>query len=69
MAQLTVRPNAPGEEGGTLSHMNWFNITFTLIVPLFGFISAYWVPLVTKTVLFAIVYYFNTGLGITAGKQ
>lgn len=30
-------------------------------------ISTYWVPLQFKTAVWSVVYYFNTGLGITAG--
>ncbi|KEY73475.1 hypothetical protein S7711_07499 [Stachybotrys chartarum IBT 7711] len=48
-------------------HMNWFNITLGLLVPLLGLVSTFYVPLMTKTGLFAVFYYFNTGLGITAG--
>ncbi|KLU81813.1 acyl-CoA desaturase [Magnaporthiopsis poae ATCC 64411] len=48
-------------------HINWLNTTFILFVPLCGLISTYWVPLQYKTAIWAIVYYFNTGLGITAG--
>ncbi|KAJ0131720.1 Acyl-CoA desaturase, partial [Colletotrichum tanaceti] len=48
-------------------HVNWLNTTFILIVPLVGFICSYWIPLTWKTAVFAVVYYFNTGLGITAG--
>jgi hypothetical protein len=48
-------------------HVNWLNTTFIVFVPVLGCISAYWTPLHLKTALFAIFYYFNTGLGITAG--
>ncbi|KZL64756.1 acyl-CoA desaturase, partial [Colletotrichum tofieldiae] len=48
-------------------HVNWLNTTFILIVPLVGFICSYWIPLTWKTAVFAVIYYFNTGLGITAG--
>lgn len=48
-------------------HINWLNTTFILFVPLCGLISTYWVPLQYKTAIWAVVYYFNTGLGITAG--
>ncbi|GAO15657.1 hypothetical protein UVI_02019260 [Ustilaginoidea virens] len=48
-------------------HVNWLNTTFIILVPLAGFISAYWVPLQLNTAIFAVIYYFNTGLGITAG--
>lgn len=50
-------------------HVNWLNTTFIVIIPMIGFISSYWVPLRLHTAIFAIVYYFNTGLGITAGKH
>lgn len=49
-------------------HVNWLNTTFIVVVPIIGFISAYWVPLRLYTAIFAVIYYFNTGLGITAGK-
>lgn len=48
---------------------NWFNVTFTLIVPLFGLISTTVVPLRKATAILAILYYFNTALGITAGMS
>ncbi|KAF1808167.1 hypothetical protein P152DRAFT_406003 [Eremomyces bilateralis CBS 781.70] len=48
-------------------HINWLNITFIMAVPLLGFIKAYSTPLYTKTAVFAVIYYFITGLGITAG--
>lgn len=49
-------------------HVNWLNTTFIVIIPMIGFISSYWVPLHLYTAIFAVVFYFNTGLGITAGK-
>lgn len=49
-------------------HVNWLNTYFIIIVPIIGFISAYWVPLRLYTAIFSVIYYFNTGLGITAGK-
>lgn len=49
-------------------HVNWLNTIFIVLVPMVGLISSYWVPLNTKTLVFSIVYYFYTGLGITAGK-
>jgi len=49
-------------------HVNWLNTTFIILTPLAGLISTYWVPLQWKTALFAVIYYFHTGLGITAGR-
>lgn len=50
-------------------HINWLNTTLIIITPIVGFISAYWVPLQLYTAIFAVVYYFHTGMGITAGKS
>jgi stearoyl-CoA desaturase (delta-9 desaturase) len=49
-------------------HINWINVTLILFVPLYGIIAAFWTPLQWKTAVWAVVYYFMTGLGITAGK-
>ncbi|KUI69132.1 Acyl-CoA desaturase [Cytospora mali] len=48
-------------------HVNWLNVTFILFIPMLGFISTYWVPLTLRTAIWSFIYYFNTGLGITAG--
>jgi len=48
-------------------HVNWLNVTLILGIPLYGCIQAIWTPLRLQTALFAVVYYFWTGLGITAG--
>lgn len=48
-------------------HVNWLNTFFILGIPMLGLIYAYWTPLHLKTALFAVFYYFNTGMGITAG--
>lgn len=60
--------DTPMTWGNWHKHVNWLNTTFIVIVPLIGFISAYWVPLRLYTALWAVFYYFHTGLGITAGK-
>lgn len=48
-------------------HVDWLNVYFILGVPLYGLVQSYWVPLQLKTAIFAFVYYFLAGLGITAG--
>lgn len=48
-------------------HVNWLNTYFIIVVPLMGMVGAYFTPLQWKTAIFAYLYYFNTGLGITAG--
>ncbi|CVL13277.1 related to stearoyl-CoA desaturase [Fusarium proliferatum] len=49
-------------------HINWLNTTLIIIIPIIGFISAYWTPLHLYTGIWAVILYFNTGLGITAGE-
>jgi stearoyl-CoA desaturase (delta-9 desaturase) len=49
-------------------HVNWLNVVLILGVPLSGCIQAFWVPLQLKTAIWSVIYYFFTGLGITAGK-
>lgn len=49
-------------------HVNWLNVYLIVIIPLGGCIAAFWTPLDLNTALFAVAYYFATGLGITAGK-
>ena len=53
--------------GNWYKHVNWLNTYFIVGVPILGLIGAYFTPLQTATALFAVFYYFNTGLGITAG--
>ncbi len=49
-------------------HVNWLNTTLIIFVPITGLIATYFVPLDYRTLIFTIIYYFNTGLGITAGR-
>ncbi|KAL2753447.1 hypothetical protein ACRALDRAFT_1044231 [Sodiomyces alcalophilus JCM 7366] len=53
--------------GNWWQHVNWLNITLIVFVPMCGLIGSYWVQLQLKTAIFAVIYYFHTGLGITAG--
>lgn len=55
--------------GNWYQHINWLSVFFIIIVPLMGFVAAYSYPLQRTTAAFAIFYYFNTGLGITAGAS
>jgi len=48
-------------------HVNWLNVTLIIGVPLFGCVQAFYTPLTLKTAIWAVLYYFWTGLGITAG--
>ncbi|KAI9839271.1 MAG: stearoyl-CoA 9-desaturase [Sarea resinae] len=49
-------------------HINWLNVTLIIGIPIYGMVQAIWTPLQWKTALFAFIYYFCTGLGITAGE-
>lgn len=49
-------------------HVNWLNVFLIIGIPLYGCIQAFWVPVQLKTIAWAVIYYFFTGLGITAGK-
>jgi stearoyl-CoA desaturase (delta-9 desaturase) len=48
-------------------HVNWLNVIFIGGIPLIGCISAAFTPLRWQTAIWAVIYYFFTGLGITAG--
>ncbi|RAL08457.1 acyl-CoA desaturase [Aspergillus homomorphus CBS 101889] len=48
-------------------HIDWLNVIMIIGIPLYGCIQAFWVPLQLKTAIWALAYYFFTGLGITAG--
>jgi stearoyl-CoA desaturase (delta-9 desaturase) len=48
-------------------HIAWVNVTFVALIPLAGLITACFTPLLGKTAAWALIYYFMTGLGITAG--
>jgi len=48
-------------------HVNWLNVFFIIGIPLIGCVYALWTPLRLPTAIWAVAYYFATGLGITAG--
>lgn len=48
-------------------HVNWLNVFLIVGIPIYGCVQAFWVPLQLKTAIWAVIYYFFTGLGITAG--
>ncbi|CAZ81332.1 unnamed protein product [Tuber melanosporum] len=53
--------------GNLWQHINKLNITLIVLVPLLGVWAAFYTPLRTLTLCWAVLYYFWTGLGITAG--
>ncbi|KAI7902253.1 delta-9 desaturase [Cokeromyces recurvatus] len=48
-------------------HVNWVHATLLLGTPLIGLYGIFTTELTKKTMIWAIIYYFITGLGITAG--
>jgi stearoyl-CoA desaturase (Delta-9 desaturase) len=44
-------------------HVNWLNVYFIGGIPLMGCIAAIWTPLKIQTAIWAVIYYFCTGLG------
>jgi len=48
-------------------HLNLLNCYLIIIVPMLGLWGAYYTPLSWATLIWSVVYYYNTGLGITAG--
>ena len=48
-------------------HVNWINCTGIVIFPFIGICLSFNTPLRQSTFAWAIIYYFFTGLGITAG--
>lgn len=68
----TKRPHIteePVTRANWYKHVNWLNITLIVGLPIYGLIAAYWTPLRWQTAIFAVAYYFATGLGITAGES
>jgi len=48
-------------------HVNWLHMTFIVGIPVTGCIAAIWTPLRWQTLVWAVAYYFYSGMGITAG--
>lgn len=61
--------DSPNPSAPWFRQVNWLNVVLIVLVPLYGCLQAFWVPLQTKTALWAVIYYFMTGLGITAGTS
>ncbi|KAI9827471.1 MAG: stearoyl-CoA 9-desaturase [Thelocarpon impressellum] len=48
-------------------HVNWLNVTVLLTIPLAAAVTAVSTPLQWRTAVWSVLYYFLTGIGITAG--
>ena len=51
----------------TWPRLHWVNIIFVCVSPVLGFVGARYVALSTPTMVWALIYYVVSGLGITAG--
>lgn len=45
------------------------NVTFCVVVPIFAFLWSFQQPLHRKTTILAVVLYVISGIGITAGRS
>ncbi len=50
-------------------HINWLNTNTVIVLPIIGVVAAFYTPLQQRTFFAAVLYYFITGLGITAGRS
>ena len=48
-------------------HLNWLHVVILVGVPLLGLYGWMTTEMQSKTLVWAVIYYFMTGLGITAG--
>ncbi|KAJ7637044.1 delta 9-fatty acid desaturase protein [Roridomyces roridus] len=63
----TTKPLPPITWSNLLNELNWLNVAILTVTPTVSFVGAYYTKLRWETALFAVAYYFFTGLGITAG--
>jgi stearoyl-CoA desaturase (Delta-9 desaturase) len=50
-------------------HLNWLHVYILVGVPLLGLYGCLTTKIQVKTIVWAVLYYFMTGLGITAGTS
>lgn len=62
-----MKPLPPITWSNLLSEIQWISFGAITLIPIITIYGALTVPLQTKTAIFAVLYYFFTGLGITAG--
>ncbi|KAE9393879.1 delta 9-fatty acid desaturase [Gymnopus androsaceus JB14] len=61
------KPLPPVTWSNLLNEMNWLSFYILTVPPLVGIVGAFYVKLQWETAVWAVAYYFLTGLGITAG--
>ncbi|CAG8523877.1 6077_t:CDS:2 [Funneliformis mosseae] len=50
-------------------HINWLHTPLLISIPLGGFYGLFTTPITMYTAIWSVIYYFVTGLGITAGHH
>ncbi|KAL4077458.1 delta 9-fatty acid desaturase protein [Scleroderma citrinum] len=65
LAQENPRP--PITWNNWWSEVYWGRVVVLIVMPLCSLVAAYHTPLCTKTTIWMVVYYFMSGMGITAG--
>ena len=63
-----AKPRPPLSWSNILSELNYVSLAVLTITPTIALLGLMYVPMQKKTLAFAVLYYFFTGLGITAGK-
>ena len=51
-----------------LQEISWVSFIVLTLTPTIAFVGAYYTSLGWKTAMFSVLYYYITGLGITAGE-
>ncbi|KAK7454676.1 stearoyl-CoA 9-desaturase [Stygiomarasmius scandens] len=62
-----TKPLPPVTWSNLLNEINWLSTAILIVPPLVGLIGASYVKLRWETLVWSVLYYFLTGLGITAG--
>uniref|UniRef100_A0A0W0EV16 Acyl-CoA desaturase n=2 Tax=Moniliophthora roreri TaxID=221103 RepID=A0A0W0EV16_MONRR len=63
----TQKSLPPIKWSNILSEIQWISFSVIFGAPVVGFIGAYYTKLRWETLVWSVIYYFCTGLGITAG--
>ena len=59
------KPLPPVTWENLLQNLNWLHVGILGLTPLLGFIGACYTPLRWQTAVWAVVYYYMTGLGLS----
>jgi stearoyl-CoA desaturase (delta-9 desaturase) len=62
-----TKPLPPVTWSNLLNEINWLSFYILTVPPVVGIVGAFYIKLQWETAIWAVAYYFLTGLGITAG--